>query len=50
MRIPLPHIIASFGVASLASGQDAEALIASADAALYRAKHAGRNQAIQAQA
>lgn len=48
MRKPLPHITASFGVASLAHGQDASALIASADAALYRAKHAGRNQVVQA--
>ena len=40
---PLPHITASFGVATLRPGQDAEALMASADAALYRAKKAGRN-------
>jgi diguanylate cyclase (GGDEF)-like protein len=44
MRKPLPHITASFGVASLAPGQDAEALIAMADAALYRAKQSGRDQ------
>jgi diguanylate cyclase (GGDEF)-like protein len=44
MHKPLPHITASFGIASLAPGQDAAALIATADAALYRAKHAGRNQ------
>lgn len=43
MRFPLPHITGSFGVATLRVGQDAEALIASADAALYRAKEAGRN-------
>lgn len=48
MHKPLPHITASFGVASLAPGQDASALIANADAALYRAKHAGRNQVAQA--
>lgn len=48
MHKPLPHITASFGVASLAPGQDAEAMIASADAALYRAKHAGRNQVVSA--
>ncbi|TCS38534.1 diguanylate cyclase (GGDEF)-like protein [Paucimonas lemoignei] len=48
MHKPLPHITASFGVASLAPGQDAQALIASADTALYRAKHAGRNQVILA--
>lgn len=44
MRIPLPHITASFGVAALAPQQDANDLLASADAALYRAKEAGRNQ------
>ncbi|RJG01915.1 GGDEF domain-containing protein [Noviherbaspirillum sedimenti] len=48
MHKPLPHITASFGVASLVPGQDASALIANADAALYRAKHAGRNQVAQA--
>lgn len=44
MRLPLPHITSSFGVAALADGQDDIALIASADAALYRAKEAGRNR------
>jgi diguanylate cyclase (GGDEF)-like protein len=44
MRKPLPHITASFGVATLAHGQDAEALISIADAALYRAKEAGRDR------
>jgi len=44
MRKPLPHITASFGVATLASEQDAEALISVADAALYRAKEAGRDR------
>lgn len=43
MRLPLPHITASFGVASLLPGQDEQALIANADAALYRAKARGRN-------
>ena len=43
MRHPLPHITSSFGIATLKSGQNAEALVASADAALYRAKDAGRN-------
>ncbi|WP_374585651.1 GGDEF domain-containing protein [Pseudoduganella sp.] len=43
MRQPLPHITSSFGVAALAAGQDDTALIATADAALYRAKEAGRN-------
>jgi diguanylate cyclase (GGDEF)-like protein len=47
MRLPMPHITASLGVASLADGQDEQALIASADAALYRAKEAGRNQVAQ---
>ncbi|MNR99667.1 Response regulator PleD [compost metagenome] len=44
MHIPLPHITASFGVAVLAAQQDADGLLAAADAALYRAKEAGRNQ------
>ncbi|AKU22196.1 GGDEF domain-containing protein [Massilia sp. NR 4-1] len=44
MRLPLPHITASFGVAALQPGQDEQALIAAADAALYRAKEAGRNR------
>jgi diguanylate cyclase (GGDEF)-like protein len=43
MRKPLPHITASFGLGTLAAGQDAEALISAADAALYRAKEAGRD-------
>ncbi len=40
----LPHITASLGLATLCSGQDGLAVIASADAALYRAKERGRNQ------
>ena len=44
MRKPLPHITASFGVACLALGQVADDLVAKADAALYRAKEAGRDQ------
>jgi len=40
----LPHITASFGVASLLPEQDEHGLIAAADAALYRAKHEGRNR------
>lgn len=44
MHTPLPHITASFGVAMLAPQQTAHDLIATADAALYRAKEAGRNQ------
>ncbi len=48
MRLPMPHITASLGVASLAAGQDEQALIACADAALYRAKEAGRNRVVAA--
>ncbi|NRR33272.1 GGDEF domain-containing protein [Oxalobacteraceae bacterium] len=44
MRLPLPHITASFGVATLQPGQDDHGLIAAADAALYRAKDLGRNR------
>jgi diguanylate cyclase (GGDEF)-like protein len=44
MRKPLPHITASFGIACLAPGQGADDLIATADAALYRAKEAGRDR------
>lgn len=43
-HIPLPHITGSFGVATLAIGQDIFTFIAAADAALYRAKNSGRNQ------
>lgn len=44
MRLPLPHVTGSFGVASLAAGGDEQALMAAADAALYRAKQAGRDR------
>lgn len=44
MHKALPHITASFGVATLALTEDAMALLARADAALYRAKDAGRNR------
>ena len=44
MHKPLPHITASFGIATLTAEQNAEALVATADAALYRAKQAGRDQ------
>ncbi|QBE62693.1 diguanylate cyclase [Pseudoduganella lutea] len=48
MRLPLPHVTASFGVACLADGQDDHALVAAADGALYRAKAAGRDRVIVA--
>lgn len=44
LRTPLPHITASLGVASLGSGHKERDLIAAADAALYRAKHGGRDR------
>ena len=44
MRLPLPHLTASFGVAVLESGMDEKALVAAADAALYRAKESGRDR------
>lgn len=44
MHKSLPHITASFGIASLVAEQDVEALMAAADAALYRAKQAGRDR------
>ncbi|MES2317650.1 MAG: GGDEF domain-containing protein [Pseudomonadota bacterium] len=43
MRQPLPHVTASVGVAVLSEGMNDVGLIAAADAALYRAKHGGRN-------
>jgi len=50
MRLPLPHITASFGVACLQEDEDDHALVAAADSALYRAKAAGRNRVAVADA
>jgi PleD family two-component response regulator len=44
MRLPLPHVTGSFGVASLGPGGNERALMEAADAALYRAKESGRNR------
>jgi diguanylate cyclase (GGDEF)-like protein len=44
LRLPLPHLTGSFGVATLLDGVDEKGLIAAADAALYRAKESGRNR------
>jgi diguanylate cyclase (GGDEF)-like protein len=40
---PLPRLTVSCGVAALATGETAAALLARADEALYAAKAAGRN-------
>ena len=42
----LPAISVSIGLTRLAPGQNADALLAAADSALYRAKHAGRNRVV----
>ena len=48
MAISLPgrdlHVTVSIGAAALTPQMDGEALVAAADAAMYRAKQAGRNQ------
>jgi diguanylate cyclase (GGDEF)-like protein len=44
MRMAMPHITGSFGVASLGPGLDEHGLIGAADAALYRAKESGRDR------
>jgi two-component system cell cycle response regulator len=46
IKLPGEHIFitGSFGVASSTVGSDADALIRTADASLYRAKHEGRNR------
>jgi diguanylate cyclase (GGDEF)-like protein len=44
LQIDLPHVTASFGLAMLREAQDGTVFVAAADAALYRAKEAGRNQ------
>jgi diguanylate cyclase (GGDEF)-like protein len=44
MRMALPHLTGSFGVACLDSSMDELQLLAAADGALYRAKWGGRNR------
>jgi diguanylate cyclase (GGDEF)-like protein len=44
MRLPMPQLTGSFGVATLGPAKDERQLLAAADAALYRAKEAGRNR------
>ena len=44
MRLAMPQLTGSFGVATLAAGMDEKALVAAADAALYRAKESGRDR------
>jgi diguanylate cyclase len=47
---PVGKLTASFGVAELCRGEDAERLVRRADASLYEAKNAGRNCVVAAQA
>jgi diguanylate cyclase (GGDEF)-like protein len=42
--IDLPGVTISLGAARLAPGQEADAVVAAADAALYESKRAGRNR------
>ncbi len=44
MRLPMPHLTGSFGVATMGAATDELQLVAAADAALYRAKQTGRNR------
>ncbi len=44
--IALPAISVSIGLTRLTPGQNADAVLAAADSALYRAKHAGRNRVV----
>jgi diguanylate cyclase (GGDEF)-like protein len=44
MRLAMPQLTGSFGVATLGLANDELQLVAAADAALYRAKEAGRNR------
>ncbi|MES2757276.1 MAG: GGDEF domain-containing protein [Pseudomonadota bacterium] len=44
MRLPLPQLTGSFGVACLGAEMTEKQLLAAADSALYRAKEAGRDR------
>lgn len=43
-RVGLPRVTVSVGVATLGGGENLASILARTDAALYRAKHAGRNR------